>query len=206
VMTQYSDPLLNGAVQCLTQYSTPSTYPASGCQVNSMSTYRKFYHLACADPGQTNAPVAAPVVVPSVAPTAVPSVAPTAVPSVVPTAVPSAAANSGSGSSFSTGTGSFFLVSPYYASGDCTGVPTSVMIALAGVCKLQGMNYQKIVISGDTIASVTYSDSECATQTGSNSVSTTCSSMGGTSSYQNSIATSYDLSALFGGSSDVRAT
>jgi hypothetical protein len=108
-------------------------------------------------------------------------------------------------SGFSTGTGSF-VVSPYYASVDCTGVPTSVMIALAGVCKLQGMNYQKIVISGDTIASVTYSDSDCATQTGSSSMSTACTSMGGTSSYQNSIATSYDLSALFGGSSDVRAT
>ena len=129
-------------------------------------------------PGQTSAPVPAPV----------------------PTA---AISGSGPGSGFNTGSGSFLITNNYVTAG-CSGVPTSVMITPIGVCRLAGTSYQKVLVSGETYAYASYSDSQCTVPSGGDPYyqSSSCSSYNG-NYYQPSVATSYDLSALFSGSSDV---
>ena len=117
----------------------------------------------------------------------------------------------GSGSSLTTGTGSF-LFYKNYGSADCSGDITSVSVKQAGVCQYSyDTTYQKILISGDSFVFAFYSDSSCTTILSGpdlNYQSTSCNSIVSTyiTSYQPSIALSYDLSALFGGSSDVLVT
>ena len=113
-----------------------------------------------------------------------------------------------SGSSFSTGTGSFLLMSNYATTG-CSGVPTYVSVNRFNACRrISGSTiyYQKILVLGDTYAYASYSDSSCTTLSGSNptySAGGVCSAMDTSSSFRNSIVSSYDLSALFGGSSNI---
>ena len=122
-------------------------------------------------------------------------------PTAMPTAMPTEAT---SGSSFNIGTGSF-LITKYYVTAGCSGVPTSVMITPTGGCRLAGTSfYQKVLVSGETYAYASYSDSQCTVPSGGDPYyqSSSCSSYNG-NYYQPSVATSYDLSALFSGSSDV---